>query len=248
MRHYHLQKGFTLLEIILASIISLSIMAGAFAVYKKAQADQNTKDTYEIVKALFVDAQAISSTRNDFWLDNAGGGTRAINVAELVAAKGSVEEYPRGAFLIDATTMSHPLGGRLIVQSQTSGSGVRDLIEVRLFDVPRQQCPLLLARLINANIYDMYVDNRLVGLAPAATANALGRDEVRMDHATTLCSNVGRYVTIRARQLKEINYSKMRAGPFGATMSASEAAVLGPLYARQEVAMAARETAQLAIP
>lgn len=242
------QKGFTLIELLLSSMVGLLIAASAYAVYKSAKADTEVKKTYDLVDVLFRDAQLITVNKTVFTVDNVGGGEHDLTIADLLNAKGGIDELPNGTFLVNGTTISHPMGGDLTVSSQSStGVGAKDLVEITLTQVPRRQCTHFLSRVVNANVYDMYVNNQLVGLFPAADANSIGRSEVRPEHASGLCA-ANQYSTIRVRQLKEIHYSKMRASPYGPFMSTQESANITPLYNRNEAALTAREAAQVAIP
>ena len=241
-------KGFSLIELILSGIIGMLIVAGAYALYTTARLDQKTKQTVDLVSELLQSAQAITTTSTQFKIENAdGSGSRDVQVEDIVNAKGGMGEFPDYTVL-NGTNISHPLGGDISMLTESSAPTTNDLVAITLTDIPDGQCTILLSRLTDLNIYDLYVDDKLVALEPAATANAIGRDDVNARQASTICREGGDTVTIKIRQLKELNISKMRFGPYAATMSASEAAFLNPLYARQETAFALREEAQLAIP
>ena len=227
--------------------IGMLIAGTAYTIYRSAKNDQLVKQTYDIGDTIFQDAQDITSTENVFVIDNVGGGSHDVTVGDLVNAKGGIENFPKGTILVDTATLGHPFGGDILVTAESTNGTDKDLIALEFTEIPDGQCLHFLSKMSASSVYDMYVNGNLVGLTPAATASSIGRDQVRMDQASALCDEEN-YVDIKVRKLKEIRYNKMRAGPYGSSMSTGESAVITPLFNRQEAALTAREAAQLAIP
>lgn len=239
--------GFSLLELMMSLTIGMLIMATAYSVYRSAKNDQLVKETYDIAIDLFQAAQDVTMTKTVFEIDNVGGGTHDVSVGDLVNARGGIEEFPKGIVLVNTSTLGHRFGGNITISSESSNGTDKDLLALEFAGIPKGQCLQFVAKLGSSPVYDIFVNDNLVGLAPEATASSIGRSEVRYDQASQLCSEES-LATIKVRQLKEIHYSKMRAGPYGSSMTPEEDAIITPLYNRQENALLSREAAQLAIP
>lgn len=242
----HRTRGFSLIELMLTMTIAIFITVAVYWGYSVMRDDQRVQETYSLVDLLVSDAVMASSSSSDFQVRDAAGNPAPIDNAAILAIRSNESEYPGGTSF-DGDIIYHPFDGTVeLSTNSTDGGATQDLFRVDVNNVPTKACLRLLSKFAGG-MYDMYVNNNLVGVGPEATEGAAGRNELRVDQAAPLCNEDSR-VQVSFRKLKDINFSEMRVKPLGNVLTAQEDANIRPSYERYQDAMDDREAAQLAIP
>ena len=235
------QRGFSIIELLMAITIGLLLIIGVYQVYRENLADTQAKQMADAVRVLLRDAEHVTATRQDFRIDDSGS-IRALTINDIMTFRSN--ELPPGLNM-NGTNVRNSWGGLVSMTSTNIGAFSHGLMRVRMAGVPSEVCLRVLSQLAGEN-YDMFVGADLVGLSPAADADGPGRNTLRFPQAAPLCASAAT-VTMDFRVLKDIKYTSLRRTPFD-TMTAAETTRVNTWYAHSETALALRETAQLAIP
>ena len=245
MSSFRTMRGFSLIELMLSMTIAIFITVAVYWGYSVMRDDQRVQETYALIDLLINDAAMASFSSSDFQVRDASGNPTALNNAAVLAIRANESEYPSGTSF-DGDLIYHPFDGTVTISTNSTDGSTQDLIRVDVENVPTKACLRLLSKFSGA-MYDMYVNDNLVGLAPEATEGSVGRSELRPEQAAPLCNEDSR-VEVSFRKLKDINFSEMRVKPIGNVLNADEQAKIQPIYDRYQNAMDDREAAQLALP
>lgn len=239
------QTGFSLIELLLALGVGVLVMAAAFAAYSGRRSDAEVNVLDADINALIYKANMAYLNNNEYMQ-----GTALITGQRLVDAVGPLPN----AFIPDAGMTSgfrHFWGGQATISAaSTDGGATRDLLTITLADVNADVCIDLVGRLA-PRMYDTRVDGNLVGMRPERTALRQGRSDIRVEQVAPLCDGNNQLVF---RYLKPLDYTRFRSLPVtasftpGETPGSDEEIAIADNFARIEAALAARETAQLALP
>lgn len=221
-------------------------MAAAFAAYNTRRSDAEVNVIDADIDSLIYKANMAYANTHQYMQ-----GTTPISAQWL---NGAVNGLPN-AFIVDGSVASgyrHFWGGQFAVGAASTDGGItQDLLTITLSDINPDVCIDLVGRLA-PRMYDTRVNGSVVGLQPARTPLAQGRNHIRVEQAVSLCGNGNSQVLFR--YLKPLDYSIFRSLPVTTTFtpgntpdSDAETAIVAN-YNRIEAALNARETAQLAIP
>lgn len=235
-------RGFALLELLMALGIGVLMMAAVWAVFGQREQDLRVQKAFDAIEQLVTVADTGYASSEGYWVTTASG-VQAITLQRLHAL---IVELPDSIIHQGGTTYTNPWGGNWTVGSASTASGNRDLMVITLTDLPVQSCITLVSRMA-PRMFDTRVNSSLVGLTPARTQNAAGRDRVRTDQLIGLCEDGDN--TVAFRRLKPVDYTMLRSQPMNPnTLSAWDTTHYLPAFQRIEQAMTAREAAQVAIP
>jgi prepilin-type N-terminal cleavage/methylation domain-containing protein len=249
--------GFTLLEFIIAIVLGLIITSLTLVVGADHINDQQAQDATFAVRQITLMA-------NGAYSQNTGYITREGERVSMPILYGLDQTVPRGVVNAAAEgaapgvgdfqnvwggTYTVSTGNSVATAAGACGGAVappNDLLVVTLTNVPPKACNQLIGSLA-PEVYDTTVNGALVGLGPLPGGGVQGRSAVRYSQAGPLCSRQDRS-TLVFRTLKPINFAQLRNNPMTNTLTPTEAACVLPQYNRVQAALAARETAQLALP
>ena len=243
----HKQSGFSLIELLLALAIGVIVMSGVYAAYQGKVDDAQVTVLAAGIDTLIYKANMAYSSNADY---TSGSPAVAITAQTLNDTAGGLPS----AFIVNSVASSgfnNYWGGNATLSvSSTNGGSVNDLLVITLDQIPSSVCTEIVA-LIAPRMYDTNVNNALVGLMPARTSAALGRNSIRVGQVVPLCINATNVLTFR--YLKPVNYSLFRSLPATETflpgpVGADQNTAITANFNRIENAMNARETAQTAIP
>ena len=240
------QLGFTLLELLMTAVIGMLIAYTAFEFYHVALVDQEVKETADLINFTSNTVNTATATSGNYDIVNAAGTSNPISTADIITALGGdTSDFPIGV-TVSGNTIYHPFGDLMNVSVDSSSPGADDILHLDFLNIPKDACAELLEKVAQTS-YDMSVNGNLVGLTPPSSAAGPGRGDIRVYQAAPLCS-ANPTSTITIRILKEINFSQLRVQPFAPVLNPKESLLIMPLYTRQQNALSAKETAQLAIP
>ena len=243
------QSGFSLIELLLALGIGVLVMAAVYAAYDGRRTDAEVAVLDADLDALVQKADMAYASSGQYAV--IAGSAVPVNAQRLNDVAGGLPS----AFIPDASMSSGYRtfwGGQATVGAASTNGGVTlDLLTVTLAGIPSTACLDLVGRMA-PRMYDTRVNGTLVGLTPARTSANQGRFSIRVEQAAPLCS--GDSNTVLFRHLKPLDYNAFRSHPAGKNFEpgvdaqSDEATAIQANYTRVEAALAARETAQLAIP
>lgn len=239
------QKAFTLIELMLSFTIGLLIIGMVYQGYKMYDRDQKVQAVSQMMYVFLADADNATVTRNDYQITDASGTQTPLTLPLLLAARSLPEDYPIGT-IVTGNTVSHPFLGNMTVGVESTEGTHNDLFRINIERIPTGSCNRVLNKMAG-RVYDMYVNNNLVGMTPEPTPDARGRNEVKAGHAAQLCAQ-GDFVTLSFRKLKDVNHYVYRSRVPGVPLSTEGRAQLEPVYNRNERAFELRENAQSSIP
>ena len=245
------QKGFSLIELLLALGIGILVMAAAYAAYDTRRSDAEVAVLDADIDALIYKANMAYLGSGSYTAADAAAVVQPISATRLAAAAGGLPN----AFDPSASSPSgyrNFWGGVATLGAEsTDGGTTQDLFTITLQGIAPRECVDIVGR-IAARMYDTRVNNGLVGLSPARSNSALGRSDIRVSQVVPLCQQAAN--DIKFRYLKPLNYSLMRSLPVastfkpGQTPNSDEQTAIAGNFTRIEAAMTAREAAQVAIP
>lgn len=249
-------RGFTLIEFIIALVLGLLIVAVGLSVgFGRAQ-DANAQELQSAITQVRQTAdgayaQSIGYVTSD-GVPVSGPGLFALDNR---LPEGVVNTAPSGS--PTAAQIQNGWGGAfsLGVESTTASAtpacaagpsgAANDLLTITVDKIPSKACITLLSGLA-PQMYDSYVNGKLVALSPGPGNGVQGRSGVNVSQAGPLCS-AQPVASIKFRSLKPVNIADLRSNPMTSTMTATEQACVTPQYNRIQNAMAAREAAQSAL-
>lgn len=253
-----LSRGFTLVEFMLALVLGMLVVAVGLSVgYQHAQdvkakeAGQSVLQVRDLADSAF--SMNIGYITSDGILANLPDLYTLDNRLPLGVVNGNADPIAKPA----ATDLKNEWGGQFSVGVESStttatpacqpgpAGPAHDLLTITLDQVPSSVCVGMITQ-VAPQMYDTYVNNKLVALTPAPGNGVPGRRAVDISKAGPLCS-AGPTATLKFRSLKPLMPSSLRGNPLTTTMTATEAACVQPQYTRVENAMAAREAAQAAL-
>lgn len=241
MRHPIVSRGFALIELLLVLGIGTALMVAVWAMYATRNEDLRVEQSFDAIDQLVMAADSNYSSSRGYFL-----ATTPAQPATLAQLHAAIGELPDPIIHQGGSSYTNPWGGTWTVSAASTAGTHLDLLTIALTNLPAQSCVSLVSRMA-PRMYDTRVNNTLVGLAPARTTDAAGRNQVRAGQLIPLCQQANN--TVLFRRLKPINYSMLRDQPMDPnTLSARETTDYLPVFQRVEQAMANREAAQVAIP
>lgn len=250
----HKQAGFTIVELMLFLGITIMIAISVVKAYQATDVDVKVKQTYQLLDVIFQQGKRVTAQRNDFQIQLDGfpptDMSSSLLIGSISANRQAVQSLYPSSSLVTSTQIFHPFGGEVLVSTESSANNHKDIMAIKMVDVPQKACLNLLQRFSAYGLYDMWVESgggkQLVALYPEATADSAGRNNVNVSKANQLCNRANKS-NIYFRLLKYIDFASMRNSSYGHLLSAQEEAKIKPLFDRQKAAMNARENAQIAI-
>lgn len=248
-------KAFTLVEFMLALVISTIIVALVVSVAMDHDQDQRAEEAAYAVTALRQEAEAAYSNNMGFMTYNGAQITGpTLFTYDKRFPRGVINTAAPGA-LPTAAQITNYWGGTFTVSSDSSvatspgpcGGAARapnDLLKISLTQVPIKAC-VQMASILAPKSYDTTINGTLVGLDPAPDAAGPGRRNVRYEQAGPLCVDAGN--TLVFRSLKPLALNTLRGYPPTTNLTPTEAACTLPEYNRVQNALTAREDAQSAL-
>lgn len=231
-------KGFSVFELMLAMTAGAFFTYLAFSGYNMWQRQSRVMQQSDMFYYIKTTADSVTAGRSDFRIPSGNSG---IDLTDNSFSSFRGTNIPTG-FSLNASGAYEGPFGTVALATESSAGTASDLLSMSVSGVDQKSCMALLANMAPV-AYDMYVNNSLIGMSPAPTADSLGRSEINVAHAGQLCANNS---TVKIRILKEVNFNILRHSGHG-TFTPAEANIIVPLYTRMETAMTARENAQSAL-
>jgi len=230
-------KGFSILELMMVMVVAIGVAALVWTGYSSTRSETKVRQQMDLIRYVIASADSITMTRSDYLIPSSSG-TTPLDTAAIIGLTGTQNILPPGASA-GGGVLYGPVGQVSVGTSSSVGSA-NDLVSVSIPGVPRKECIALVIKAV-PGVYDIRVNNQLVGLYPAPSNGAQGRSDADPAQVQQVCNAATNTVVIR--KLKNINFAALRHDGFD-LFTGNEETVITPLYNRTEAAIAAREAAQ----